>query len=359
METQKKIIYRSEKTKKSAGYLKFAVKLSSVMAVFIIGFLVFLWNFLASYEKSNPSYYTDNLISVLEKGDYKKAAEMLSFEESEFFNFNHRTEFIQHIVGGKEDITVSKVKSESKDVLNYIVKGENGNIPFSLTKEENSLPFNMSGYSISLNLEKTSPWKIAVSDTALAVKVNGVSVTDKYLSSETSVPYSYKTLNNNDIAPKLKTYIIDGLYTPPQITCDNGKIFTDPKNRTVFITLSSEISEELKTLVENSAVTYAKFISNDVSRTAVMSMIYKDTHFYASVANFSPSWYVDHDSAQAENIEIFDYTEYSPDAFSVQIKFDYRIKQSQWNINKVYPTHYRMSFAKIDGQFKIINIEVI
>lgn len=350
----------SKKAKKThSTFFKAAWAFVGVMAVLIITVLLVLWNFLGNYERSDPRYYLDQVVTLLENKQYEEAAKRSGFEETTFFTFERFESYVTEVLGDTTDLKVLEMKSTQENERHYRVIGENGELKFILTEEPNTLGFGFSSYSVKIDLGSGGTWKI-VAPQEIVVSVDDVVLDESYRIDEKMIPTPFETLKDDSVAPKLAVYEVSGLYTTPVVTAENAEIVYDEKENTVRITDSLKTPEASREeMIINAAKTYAAFISGDAQMKDVAALLYPETEFYDSIKTYSSYWYIDHDSAEAENVKLFNYTEYAQDVFSAEVTFDYRVKRTRGNINQVYPTHYRLSFMNIDGSIKLVNIEVL
>ena len=66
---------KAKKEKKPhSTFFKAAWTFVGVMVVLIITVLLVLWNFLGNYERSDPRYYLDQVVALLEDQQYEEAA---------------------------------------------------------------------------------------------------------------------------------------------------------------------------------------------------------------------------------------------------------------------------------------------
>lgn len=350
--------------KSKRKHTKFFTAAWIVAALFalIIGItLIVLWNFLSAFEKSDPRYYIDEVVTAIKEKRYDDAAALAHFEESKFFSKSQYASYIKDTLGEGTELKVMEAKSEKEGEKVYRVKGANGELRFSLTEQPDTLGFGLSSYMVKQELGESGSWKITAPDN-VAVSVNGVELDESYRTDEAIWPAQFNTLHNTSLAPRLAVYKVDGLYIKPEVTVPDAEAQVDYSEKDCIAQISvikADIPQDRSDTILKAAKTYARFVSGDATLTNVAQLLYTDTEFYDSVRTYSSYWYISHDSAEFENLKVLNYTEYGEDAFSAEVTFDYHVRRARGNIDKTYPTHYRVSFAKIDGAMKVINIEVL
>lgn len=107
-------------------------------------------------------------------------------------------------------------------------------------------------------------------------------------------------------------------------------------------------------LAEKTAKAYSEFLSKDAAKRDILAHIYKGSHFYDAVAGFDNYWYGTHSSHSFENFRLYNLRSYSPDDFTVEASFDYVV---QYYRTRKYPTHYTMTFLRIDGRWQLTNLQ--
>lgn len=350
------IVYKAESSKKTQSFGK-TIKIFVILMTFLaVAGLCMLWGFLSAYEKSYPSYKAEQIAYLLGSGDYLSAADMIGIEYDRFNSREHTAKALQQVMGGAEKLKTSE-KNLGDGRYSYKIKGEKGEISLIAQPSGSKTLFGFNEYITVADPVDFNDWDIAAPQNT-GVYVNGVKMSAEHSANKKVVPPGFSTILNEDVIPSLNSYTLTNIYLAPEITADTGTVQTDRTTHTAVVTVfSDDMPSDRADLVKNTSVTYANFVSDDAGFSQIAGYLYKETEFYNSLKNFSNFWYVEHDSATAENINIFNYCEYSDSAFSAEITFDYRIKQAQWNINKVYPAHYRVSFININGATKAVNIE--
>ncbi len=342
-----------EKSKKKHTKFFTAAWIVTAFFALIIGItLIVLWNFLSAFEKSDPRYYIDEVVNAIEEKRYDDAAALSHFEESKFFSKSQYTSYIKDTLGEGTELKVMEAKSEKEGEKVYRVKGAKGELRFSLTEQPDTLGFGLSSYTVKQELGESGSWKITAPDN-VPVLVNGIELDESYRADEAVWPAQFNTLHDTSLAPRLAVYRVD--VSGAEVQVDYSE-----KDCTAQISLiKADVPQDRSDAILQAAKTYARFVSGDATLTNVAQLLYTDTEFYDSVKTYSSYWYISHDSAEFENLKILNYTEYGEDAFSAEVTFDYHVRRARGNIDKTYPTHYRVSFAKIDGAIRVVNIEVL
>ncbi len=352
------IVYKAENSKKSRSFGKTVKIFVLFMAFLSASGLCLLWAFLSAYEKSYPSYKTGQIVKLMQNGDYLSAADMIGIDYDRFNSREHTAKALQHTIGNTDSLKTSE-KNLGDGRYSYKIKGENGEISLIAQPSGKRTFFGFNEYTTVADPADFNDWDIAAPQNTV-VYANGVKLSAEHSANKKVVPPGFSVILNEDVTPSLDSYTLPGIYLAPEITADTGTVQADRTTHTAVITVfSDEIPAARTDLIKNTAVTYANFVSDDASFARISKYLYPETEFYRSLKNFSNFWYVEHDSAAAENINIFNYSEYSDSAFSAEITFDYRIKQALWNINKVYPSHYRISFIEVGGVAKAVNIQPV
>lgn len=347
--------------KKHTKFFTAAWIVAGLFAVVIGITLLVLWNFLSAFEKSDPRYYLDEVVTAIKEQRYDDAAVLTHFEESKFFTREQYNTYIKNTLGEDEELKIMEAKSEKEGERVFRVKGKSGELRFVLTEQPDTLGFGLSSYTVRQELGESGTWQITAPDT-VTVSVNGTALDENYRVNKEVWPEQFGTLHDTSLAPRLAVYEVSGLYLKPEVTVSDpsAQVSYNEKETTVQISVTKEeIPVERNDAILKAAKTYAYFVSGDATLTNVAQLLYTDTAFYDSVKTYSSYWYISHDSATFEDLKMFNYTEYGADAFSAEVTFNYHVQRARGNINKIFPTHYRVSFAKIDGKVKVVNIEVL
>ena len=95
-------------------------------------------------------------------------------------------------------------------------------------------------------------------------------------------------------------------------------------------------------------------MSKDAAKRDVLAHIYKGSTFYAAVTGFNNYWFGPHSSHSFEDLKVYNLTSLSPDEFTVEVSFQYVV---QYYKTRKYPTHYTMTFLRIDDRWQLITLQ--
>lgn len=342
----------------------FAIKLSIVFLSCCLIFLlvlIFLWSFLSEYEKTNPQNPIQEYVTLIKKKDYQAAMEFAGVAASQYFSVAEYERYVKEQVGSFDTLTTDEVASENPKERHFELKGDgDGAIKFILTKSDETLKFNFSGYQLKqAEIEKFS-YTIDLPKGKIPV-VNGVALKPDNIIEEDRLVAAFDSLKDKTLIPTTVRYQVEGLVFPPEISVvgldENSYICNILPSYAAQIRLIPDVKskEQYEALAVNTAKAYAKYISRDIEWDELKAYVNEKTSFFSAIKAYSNVWTVEHNAPVFENLTVKNTVEYSKAHFQTEVSFDYIITKGK--LKKVYPTKYILSFAKVGNDFKLANLE--
>lgn len=327
------------------------------------GVLAFLWTFLKEFEKTNPKNCINEYVELIKSSDYEGAMALSETEATQFFSAIEYEKYVKEMLGSYNDLQIYEIASSVSNERYFEIKGDTDKaIRFVLTQSEELYKYNFRGYKLrQMPVEKYS-YMINLPNGMVPI-VNSVQLNESNLVGDKLPVSAYDTLNDKTKIPTISTYKVDGLVFDPNIEVNsleqNQYVIEKTQDRIVNITLipaEKDITAE-EQLAVNTAIAYSKYIFKDIEFEELKKFIYPETTFYKRVQEYSNVWTVEHNAPTFEKIKVKNTIEFSKDHFQTEVYFDHIITKQ--NIKKVYPISYRMSFIKIQNEFKLANLEVL
>ena len=328
----------------------------------VTGFLVWLWGSLEDYELTTPQAALRRYAACMAAGDEDAIYEMSGFVPDAF---NDREDYFAYLKsrfsGDWSSATFSKTASGEGDIPCYEVYFGDwcaGALELYPAAEGSTHGYAWEARAV---LEYSDPFEIEAPAGAV-VLVNGKKLSEE-ARTQVSIPVaSYEGVQPEELIPTVTQYRVGGLLREAQISAIwNGESCAvekessgDGERYTVRSYCSGEKEQPARELISAAAHAYAAYITQDAAFGTLQQYLYTDTEFYRAVRNFYNGYYNAHDSYEFRNEQIGELMEYSEDDFTGTISFDYVVKSGA-RVN-VYPSSYQVSFLKIDGQWKLVNL---
>lgn len=327
--------------------------------------LTFLWTYLSVYEQSNPKTYVQEVLNAYRKGDYSHAMELAQVESKDFFDVEQYEAYVKKTLGDYSSVHLFEISVEDGKI--FELKGSGGALRFALEEHPNALPFGMSSYSLRQETVPTTEYTVYTPSHG-NVLVNGKPLdAAKYQHGQEPVAI-FSVLKDPALVPSLNAYRLPGFVERPELALEGKQEgeyrFEWSGNVATFTLVPSGNTEEVQKAAENAGKLYARFVSKDASFAEFAKVLHRETVYYDVIRTYSNLWTIPHNSYRFEDFQFESISEYSKDAYSAVVSFDYvvfkdRSEEGYRNITKHYPAKYRISLLRIDSAFRVVNIEVL
>lgn len=183
-------------------------------------------------------------------------------------------------------------------------------------------------------------------------KVNGLDVSNDYITDKNVTATNYDGLDDQSVAPKVVRYTLSNLISEPEITVDNSgyAVMKDVLSNTYFIGKTSSTSSLEETAI-NAAKTCAKYPTKDGTLGAIGAITITGSEFYDRIKTMDNQWYAAHGTSQFSNEEVLSLIQQDEDSMIANVIFDYYIASG--STSKEYHIGYQISFINVNGTWKI------
>ena len=351
--------------KKRFNFRKFLAIYASVLALIGVVLLIMLYVFLKDYEESIPSNEMDNIISQMETDKLNDLINQSDIEFNEFEDASYMVSSIHSLLNENELSYSKKLGEYTSSNPVYIVSiGDSELCKVTLKTEDNkkgffnqwelgSIEFGEFSESTAITLTVPSGSNIYLNDTK--VSSNYLTQTGVNFSPCLNVS-SYVTAPTNDV------YTIDGFNLEPQIKVvyegDELEFTSDSGNITAYYPSDDSLYEMASNLGIEVLECYGKYIINRGDLNTLQSYMVGKANSY--VANIPAVWAFlvgkkftyEFQNESTSNLRV-----YSDDCFSIDVSC---VLYVDWTDgNKSYDTAYTYTFVKINGNWKVADLEVL
>ncbi len=191
----------------------------------------------------------------------------------------------------------------------------------------------------------------------LTLKVNDLKVDESYISETDVIANNFKGLNDSSAAVKVNTYTLNNLISEPTITVEEGNYTTikDVLNGYYYVGEASD-DDDLIDIVENIAVTLAKYPTKDTSFGALSNYTIKNSDFYKRISTLDNQWYAAHGTATISNLNVSKIVKQSDNSLIANVTLDFYVASS--SASKTYNIGYQMTLLKVSGEWKIAGFAI-
>lgn len=125
-----------------------------------------------------------------------------------------------------------------------------------------------------------------------------------------------------------------------------------------------ELDEETRAAyaarVEEVAKIYANYASNDVPFNTLGAHIYPGSELYGRMYNYPDRmWVIGHHTPTFHDLSVFDIISCSETCFTGKIEFTYNMVETGRNVEHSRPTAYFMAFTLVNGQWMLLDLQML
>lgn len=326
----KTVPHKKKKKQKSLYAKVYTITVSVFVAILVLG-LIILWAYLKDYESSQAKYVAEDFFNkISSSSSVTDTLEKYGLSVTEFEDKDDVSAAYTKITADKE-LTCSKATSSVDKQLRYVIKADDKTIAdFYLKKSDKKSFFGNYQYEVaSFNLNSSNTASVVIdAPKSCTVYINGKTVSADYITNKSLEPACAKHLPDGVSAPAYVEYTIKGLFSTPEVTVKykDGKdaeaeLDSNSKTYTVKLENDETLSKTYSDYAIKFAQTYAAYMQDDASMSAVNKYLVSGTDLYESVRTASTHWVTDHSGYAFKNTKAYDFYAYDENTFSCSVSF--------------------------------------
>lgn len=270
-------------------------------------------------------------------------------------HLNSKEDYDQAIKNIYDGVSLDKLiyqeeKSASDDLLYGLY---DGNVKVAVIK----LVKGTDGKWLASTVFQGDHSSIVEAPAGVTFKVNGVEVTNDYISNKNVTATNFSGLDDQSDAPKVVRYELNNLISEPVITTDNSGYTTikDALSNTYFIGKETTDSDLEDTII-NAGKTVARYPTKDGTLGAIGAITITGSDFYDRIKTMDNQWYAAHGTSQFSNEEVLSIVQQDENSMIANVIFDYYIASG--STSKEYHIGYQISFLNVRGTWKIAGFAI-
>lgn len=270
-------------------------------------------------------------------------------------HLNSKEDYDQAIKNIYDGVSLDKLiyqeeKSASDDLLYGLY---DGNVKVAVIK----LVKGTDGKWLASTVFQGDHSSIVEAPAGVTFKVNGVEVTNDYISNKNVTATNFSGLDDQSDAPKVVRYELNNLISEPVITTDNSGYTTikDALSNTYFIGKETTDSDLEDTII-NAGKTVARYPTKDGTLGAIGAITITGSDFYDRIKTMDNQWYAAHGTSQFSNEEVLSIVQQVENSMIANVIFDYYIASG--STSKEYHIGYQISFLNVRGTWKIAGFAI-
>ncbi len=349
-----------QKPRKRKLFWKLFVAYFAVLLVISTVVLWFLYRNLEQYEAATPNAALNTYINWIKSGDFDSIYAASDFEETILNNKDEYVKYLSRLYNGDTSTLVVREKGTSTEERKEYSVYMNDKRVSSLSLIKNPA-WGETAWNYVTEVQYIPQTVIYAADD-IRLSVNGM---DTSLLNVIGVPAQntiFGTKEPSDALPIVNCYTIESLLNTPTIEglTLGGDVCTVTQDANgayhVMRPAATALQTEREELAKEVAFTYAKFISRDATREAVLKYIAKNSELYAKIKVFSNDWFSRHDSVKFRDVSVTNYAQYSANDFSCEIRFTPVYLRG--GMEKETGTfHNRLTFVLVNNEWQLYTMQ--
>jgi hypothetical protein len=190
--------------------------------------------------------------------------------------------------------------------------------------------------------------------------LNDNAITSSYIISEEALPLGLEELADAGYnLPSVVRYQVDNLIGDPVPVPQDSQNYIAVRDWTgshfyIGPKPTSDQLTEFSNELEQTAIAYSQYITNDGTFYALSQHLVRGTEFYYAIVSLDNQYFSSHNSIDFQNIEITDVLPLGEDAFVGTISYDVVVTSN--TTEKTYASSYQIFFVRENGSWKASNI---
>ncbi len=316
--------------------------------------LHFLWSAMVDFEAASEIGAIGEYFDNFARGDYSAAAETSGFPFDEKSTKEEYISYLKSVFGSDfSDLRFSETESNvSGEKLYAIYNGMDYLGDVRLIPQQGQ----SRNWRVVAVTQYADPLLLEVPD-FVTVSANGI--VQIPLPGETPVMTEFSSLTDYPNLPCKVSYRLEGYLFSPEISFQspNGTdcITAREEDGKICVSVIPTGSREQQCrnlLVEFSQV-YARYISRDADLEELAEKLKQDTALYESILSYDTKYVISHTGYEFRNVEVSDVI-WGGDYFVGTVQFDYIVFRGKTEY--AYPSQYRLTFAKEQGHWVVVDM---
>lgn len=189
--------------------------------------------------------------------------------------------------------------------------------------------------------------------------INGIDISSDYADEESHIPYCFEELDESETEnlPSVTRYTVENLVREPELKTASGDIAVrDYSSLQYYIgkAPSSEQLEEFSAELQDTAIAYSNWITEDGTFYNFAKHLDTSTSFYQDMLAFNNQFFSTHYSNEITDIRVYDVIALGEDAFLGNISFTQTATNE--NGSRSSDCNYQIYFIRKNGSWKATRI---
>ncbi len=329
----------------------------AVLIVCITAALWFFYNRLEAYEAGTPTAALANYLQWIQDGDYEAIYAASEFEETVL---NTKEEYLKYLdrlyEGDLSTLSVREKITSTEERKEYTIYIDNKRVS-NLTLIKNP-KWGETAWNYITAVQYLPPVSVIAADN-MRITVNGVDVSLLNLTNKPAHETVWSGMKKTDDLPAVCEYTLENLLNPPTIealtlsgdVCEVAQ--TSDYVYEIYQPVAEALLAERKTLAQDTAFLYAKFVARDAEKDELLKLIHKDSDLYQTIRSFDNQWFTGHSSYEFSDVKLSSYSQFTNFDFACEVSFRPKYYLGKTEIDGA-DFRCRVMFVQIENEWKLV-----
>ncbi|MBE6717849.1 MAG: hypothetical protein E7574_01145 [Ruminococcaceae bacterium] len=333
----------------------------------IIGGIVFvtvkLYNFLDNYERSLDKYEAEEIFNeYFSPCRFDKLYDMQEITLSEFEDKDDFVSYMEKQIEGKT-ITYREVPAGLGQMKKYRVFADKVCISEFILKENTSPKTPEETWALdTVNTIYTTSESVKIKSFKTSkITINGIELKEDYITTDNIETESCKRVPEGVNGIMYREYEVNNLLFAPEIKItdrhgNEGTLVYDEEHQMFVEQMNYDVfTEEIKTLTQDAAQTYAKYMTLDASLYNFRKYFDTKSKIYKNITTTEIKWFTPHIGYEFKDIEFKDYYIYDENTFSARYVCNHYLYRTSAE-SRLFPLDLTLYFKNINGTFYVYDM---
>lgn len=189
--------------------------------------------------------------------------------------------------------------------------------------------------------------------------INSITITSDYADGESHIPYCFEELDESETGnlPSVTRYTVENLVREPALEIASGDIAVRDYSSSQYYIGTAPTSEQLEEFsaeLQDTAIAYSNWITEDGTFYNFAKHLDTSTSFYQDMLAFNNQFFSTHYSNEITDIKVYDVIALGDDAFLGDISFTQTATNE--NGSRSSNCNYQIYFIRKNGAWKATRI---
>lgn len=334
-----------------------------VMLAIVFCALIFLWIWLADYQRALPTNFCDEIQQAYETADGAALQSLCTNLPAVLQNADKFSAYLQQNINTEDLYYYPGTAAAHDEAVYEFVSGGHHLAQLTLRKTGKKSLFGFTLYEVKALEQLPAATYTLTAPSGVTVLVNGEELSEQYLTGQEDAADCYDGIVA--ATPKNNTYeISDFNYVETVEASVNGvpcSVNWNTETNEIIITRvpSDTVQQQLASTAEYAAKEYIVFATQRYAPNYnVVALLYPNTTLYNAVLSYGNEWGEVYVADRYEDIVLDSFTAYSDTEFACRVSMTYVITEDTGN-EKTFPFNAMLYFTVVNGNWRWVAMQAL